>query len=83
MAEHHLEISKLELSNNDYRKFVNSPVLNSYNQLDYANSKPLEYLTTMTLLALQPGDKILDAAGGEDAEYIKALMAVADVKFTA
>lgn len=78
-----IEISNLELSTNDYSNFINSPVLNNYNQIAYPCSKPLEYLTTMTLLDLKAGDKILDAAGGEKAEYIKALMAVSDFKFTA
>jgi len=78
-----IEISNLEFSTNDYSNFIDSPVLNKYNRLTYPYSKPLEYLTTMTLLDLKAGDKILDAAGGEKAEYIKALMAVSDFKFTA
>ncbi len=83
IGEMQIEISNLELVTNDYRNFINSPILQKYNQLDYCRSKPLEYLTTMTLLELQDGDRILDAAGGEDAEYIKAIKAVCDRKFMA
>ncbi len=78
-----IEIRNLNLSINDYSNFINSPVLNKYNKFVYPYSKPLEYLTTMTLLDLRAGDQILDAAGGEKAEYIKALMAVSDFKFSA
>lgn len=78
-----VEVNNLSLSETDYKNFVNSDVLRKYNQLGYVHSKPLEYLTTMTLLDLKEGDEILDAAGGEKAEYIKALMAVSDFKLTA
>jgi ubiquinone/menaquinone biosynthesis C-methylase UbiE len=73
----------LELQKTDYDNFINSHVLQQYKQLDYCHSKPLEYLTTMSLLDLQDGDKILDAAGGEDAEYIKAVIASCDKQLTA
>jgi ubiquinone/menaquinone biosynthesis C-methylase UbiE len=77
------EKGNLELKKNDYDNFINSNVLQQYIQLDYCHSKPLEYLTTMTLLDIQDGDKILDAAGGVGAEYIKAVMAVRECQFTA
>ncbi|MEH2457049.1 methyltransferase domain-containing protein [Nostoc sp.] len=78
-----VEVNNLSLSETDYKNFVNSDVLSKYNQVGYVHSKPLEYLTTMTLLDLKEGDEILDAAGGEKAEYIKALMAVSNFKLTA
>jgi ubiquinone/menaquinone biosynthesis C-methylase UbiE len=77
------EKENLELNKTDYDNFISSHVLQQYRQLDYCHSKPLEYLTTMTLLNLQDGDKILDAAGGEDAEYIKAVIANCDKQLTA
>ncbi len=83
IGETKIQISNLEFSRNDYNNFIKSPVLNKYNQLSYPYCKPLEYLTSMTLLELKAGDKILDAAGGENAEYLKALTAAYDFKFTA
>ncbi|WP_448268500.1 methyltransferase domain-containing protein [Nostoc sp. DSM 114159] len=83
IGEVKIEINNLYFSEKDYRDFINSDVLTKYNQLDYIHSKPLEYLTTMTLLDLKEGDEILDAAGGEKAEYIKALMAVSKFKLNA
>ena len=78
-----IELNELSFSLNDYKYLMKSPVLSNYNQLSYSYSKPLEYLTSMTLLDLKFGDKILDAAGGEKAEYIKALRHVYDLKITA
>ncbi|WP_235115703.1 class I SAM-dependent methyltransferase [Desmonostoc muscorum] len=78
MGEINIEISNLCLSESDYKKFVSSDILSKYNKLDYIHTKPLEYLTTLSLLDLKEGDKILDAAGGEEAEYIKAVIAVSD-----
>ncbi len=78
IGELNVEISNLSLSESDYRNFVNSDVLSKYNKLDYIHTKPLEYLTTLSLLDLKEGYKILDAAGGEKAEYIKAVIAVSD-----
>ncbi|MDF5724459.1 MAG: methyltransferase domain-containing protein [Rhizonema sp. PD37] len=83
IEEAKIEICNLEFSKSDYNNFLKSPVLKKYNQLSYPYSKTLEYLTSMTLLELKAGDKILDAAGGEKAEYLKALRATYDFKFTA
>jgi SAM-dependent methyltransferase len=68
-------ISKLELSSAEYHRFLDCPILQSYTQLAYAHTKPLEYLTTIKLLSLKDGDHILDAAGGDKAEYIQSLTA--------
>ncbi|MDF5715137.1 MAG: methyltransferase domain-containing protein, partial [Rhizonema sp. NSF051] len=83
IGETKIEISNLHFSINDYNNLKKFPVLNKYAQLSYPYSKTLEYLTSMTLLELKAGDKILDAAGGEKAEYLKVLMAAYDFKFTA
>ncbi|MGB3208609.1 MAG: methyltransferase domain-containing protein [Crinalium sp.] len=78
-----IAIKKLDLSSHDYNNLINVPVLKKYQQINYAYSKPIEYLTTLTLLDLQGGDQILDAAGGKDAEYIRAVMAASPFKLTA
>ncbi|MDB9374859.1 class I SAM-dependent methyltransferase [Nodularia sphaerocarpa] len=83
MQDLEIEIKTLDLSSENYYNFLNSPILNKYKKINYPHSKPLEYLSTMTLLDLQGGDKILDAAGGTEGEYIKAIMAVSEHKLTA
>jgi SAM-dependent methyltransferase len=68
-------LSKLELSSSEYNRLLQCPMLQPYAKLSYAHTKPLEYLTTIKLLDFQDGDRILDAAGGEKAEYIEVLNA--------
>jgi SAM-dependent methyltransferase len=66
-------LSRLELSSAEYNRLLQCPILQSYVKLSYAHTKPLEYLTTIKLLDFKDGDRILDAAGGEKAEYIEVL----------
>jgi SAM-dependent methyltransferase len=83
LAQISLGITTLDLSLNEYTRLLNSSSLRDYARLSYAHSKPLEYLTTITLLDLTDSDHILDAAGGEKAEYTKALMEFTNLKLTA
>lgn len=77
-----LEVKKIYLSSNKYQELINLEILNKYKKYSYQHSKPLEYLTTMTLLNLKEGDKLLDAAGGKEGEYTRAVMAVYEYKLT-
>jgi hypothetical protein len=73
-------LSRLELSSAEYNRLLQCPMLQTYANLPYAHTKPLEYLTTIKLLDFQDGDRILDAAGGEKAEYIEVLNAFTNCK---
>jgi SAM-dependent methyltransferase len=73
-------LSKLDLSLAEYNHLLKCPMLQQYAKLPYAHTKPLEYLTTIKLLSFQDGDRILDAAGGEKAEYIEVLNAFTNCK---
>ncbi len=76
-------ITSVDISWNEYTRFVNFNILrHNYSRLSYAHSKPLEYLTTIKLLGLKNGDCILDAAGGGEAEYIRALMEFTKLELT-
>jgi SAM-dependent methyltransferase len=75
-----MKISKLELSAEEYQRLLSFSLLQDYAKLPYAHTKPLEYLTTIKLLDPQDGDHILDAAGGEKAEYLQALRAFTKCK---
>jgi SAM-dependent methyltransferase len=66
-------ITSLSLEEADYFRLVDTRPLHQYKRYSYLHSKPLEYLSTITLMDLQGGETILDAAGGSDAEYLKAL----------
>jgi SAM-dependent methyltransferase len=83
LAELPIPITKLNLSSDLYNRLIQTPILKRYRKFSYVHSKPLEYLTTATLLDLTSGDAVLDAAGGSDAEYIQALMAFTNLNLKA
>jgi SAM-dependent methyltransferase len=70
-----VQLGRLELTSEDYRRFVAAPAIRSYAGLPYAHSKVIEYLTTATLLNLRSGCRLLDAAGGSNAEYLRTVAA--------
>lgn len=80
LGELSVPMTELNFSMRDYDRFINAPILSQYRKFSYPHSKPLEYLTTATLLNLSGGESILDAAGGSDAEYIHALTAFTGLK---
>ncbi len=83
IAEIPIETSTLELTQHEYMCLVNCTILRRYSRLSYAHSKPLEYLTTIKLLGLTDSDCILDAAGGQKAEYTRAVIEFTKFKLTA
>ncbi len=66
-------IASLSLEKADYFKLIATKPLHGYKKFSYFHSKPLEYLSTISLMDLRGNEHILDAAGGADAEYLKAL----------
>ena len=66
-----LSTSTHRLTRNDYDELMALPSAAGYRTIDYVHSKPLEYLTSLSLGRLKPGDVLLDAAGGRDAEYVR------------
>jgi SAM-dependent methyltransferase len=68
-------VSRLEITTDEYRRFVSVPPLESYARLKHADSKVLEYLVSAKLLGLRSGMTLLDAAGGSSAEYLRVVQA--------
>jgi SAM-dependent methyltransferase len=63
----------LNLDSKDYHQLTDTAILSHYSRLGYLHSKPLEYLTSLTLLDLPDGGTLLDAAGGGAAEFSRAV----------
>ena len=70
-----IPVQPLMLTSADYQRMVATPALRAYRKLSFVHDKPLQYLTSATLLDLREDAAILDAAGGSRAEYLRALRA--------
>lgn len=86
ITSHELErlgipVSPHELERTDYDHLVSQPSAQRFRQYDYLHSKLLEYLTSLTLGELKPGEVLLDAAGGGDAEFIRIAREYVDFPF--
>lgn len=68
-----IETGYCDLTGDDYRRFVQSPAIRSWAGRPFFHSKITEYLVTATLLELTPESRLLDAAGGSTAEYLRAV----------
>lgn len=66
-----LPTSTHDLTRSEYDKFVSTAAGVRLRKFGYPHSKALEYLTSISLGALQPGEVLLDAAGGADAEFVR------------
>lgn len=62
----------LDLPRADYDRLIATPACAAYRKCPGVHSKPLEYLVSITLGEIGPGDKVLDAAGGANAEFLRA-----------
>jgi SAM-dependent methyltransferase len=74
-------VSPLVLDRGDYERLLAQPSAKRFEVYDYVHSKTLEYLTSLTLGALEPGEVLLDAAGGGDAEFIRVAREQLDFAF--